>query len=90
MSAGGSGGGLAGLLSARPCDPLAFRRLYPDRWSAFLRAHFRNSLEVAVFFSVDEKTARQWINGVNAPQAWAASFATIAIPGAAKYLMEAA
>lgn len=90
MSSGDCGGGLAGLLSGRPCDPRAFRRLYPERWAGFLSAHFRNSIEIAAFFDVDEKTARQWLNGVNAPQAWAASFAVVSIPGAAQYLMEAA
>ena len=90
VSSGGCDGGLAGLLSGRPCDPRAFRRLYPDRWAAFLKAHFRNSTEIACFFDIDEKTARQWLNGINAPQAWAASFAVVSIPGAARELLEAA
>jgi hypothetical protein len=90
VSSGQRDGGLAGLLSGRPCDPRAFRRLYPDRWSAFLRTHFRNSIEIAAFFDVDEKTARQWLNGINAPQAWAVSFAVVSIPGAAIQLLEAA
>lgn len=89
-SSGERDGGLAGLLSGRPCDPRAFRRVYPDRWAKFLSTHFRNSIEVAAFFDVDEKTARQWLNGVNAPQAWAASFAVVSIPSAAAFLMEAA
>jgi hypothetical protein len=89
-SSGECRGGLAGLLSGRPCDPRAFRRVYPDRWAKFLRSHFRNSLEIAVFFDVDEKTARQWLNGVNAPQAWVVSFAVVSIPGAVAALMEAA
>jgi len=89
-SSGNSVGGLSGLLSGRPCDPQAFRRVYPDRWAGFLATHFRNSTEVAVFFDVDEKTARQWLNGVNAPQGWAASFVMASIPGAAEYLLEAA
>lgn len=87
---GGGSGEFSGMLSGRPCDPRAFQRLYPDRWSGFLRAHFRNSVEVAVFFDVDEKTARQWIEGVTGPRGWAASYACIAIPGAASWLLEAA
>jgi len=90
IAPGDPSGGLAGLLSGRPCDPRAFRRIYPHRWATFLARHFRNSTEVAVFFDVDERTARQWLNGVNAPQAWAASFAVMSIPGAAGFLMEAA
>lgn len=90
VSSGVVPGDLAGLLSGRPCDPRAFQRVYPDRWAAFLRANFRNALEVAVFFSVDEKTARQWIEGVTAPRGWAASFAVLAIPSAQAFLLRAA
>lgn len=85
-----SSGGLSGLLSGRPCDPRAFRRIYPHRWASFLAMHFRNSIEVAAFFDVDEKTARQWLNGVNAPQGWAASYLMASVPGACEYLTEAA
>ena len=81
---------LVGLLSGRPCDPMAFRRLYPDRWSAFLHAQFRSPLEVAVFFSVNEKTARQWWEGVTGPQGWASAYAVAAIPGAAAELLRRA
>ena len=89
-SAGNGAGPLSGLLSGRPCDPLAFRRLYPDRWSAFLRAQFRSPLEVAVFFDVNEKTARQWWEGVTGPQGWASAYAVAAIPGAAADLLRRA
>jgi hypothetical protein len=85
-----SSGDFSGLLSGRPCDPLAFRRCYPDRWSGFLRAHFRGPLEVALFFSVDERTARQWWEGTTGPQGWAPTFAVAAIPGAARFLARAA
>lgn len=88
--AGGPTGDLAGLLSGRPCDPMAFRRLYPHRWSGFLRAHFRNATEVAVFFSVNEKTARQWWEGLTGPQGWAAAYAVAAIPSASQHLLRSA
>lgn len=68
---------------------MAFRRLYPDRWAAFLRGHFRNATEVAVFFDVNEKTARQWLEGVTGPQGWAAAYAVASIPAAARQLLEA-
>lgn len=86
-SAGTGADSLVGLLSGRPCDPMAFRRLYPDRWSAFLRVQFRSALEVAVFFSVNEKTARQWWEGVTGPQGWASAYAVAAIPGARAALL---
>lgn len=74
------------MLSGRPCDPRAFQRLYPDRWHAFLKAHFRNSVEVAAFFCTDERTARLWLEGTTTPRAWAVSYAVMSIPSARKYL----
>jgi hypothetical protein len=74
----------------RPVDLNAYRRLFKDRWAGFLRRHFRNSLDVAVHFSVDEKTARLWLEGVNGPQGWVVAHAMASIPGAAQDLMEAA
>jgi hypothetical protein len=80
----------SGIYSGRPCDPRAFQRIYPDRWHGFLKAHFRNSVEVAAFFDVDEKTARLWLEGCNAPRGWAVAYALTRLPSAAKYLLEAA
>lgn len=78
------------LLMGRPFDPLAYRRCFPDRWPAFLRAHFRSHVEVAVFFSVGDRTARDWWEGVSTGQAWAVGYAVATIPGAAGQLAEAA
>lgn len=80
----------SGIYSGRRCDPRAFQRLYPDRWHEFLKAHFRNSVEVAAFFDVNEKTARLWLEGCNAPRGWAVAYAVTRLPSAAKYLLEAA
>lgn len=88
--AGVSAGELSGAVSGRRADPMAYRRQFRDRWGAFLRAHFQNSLHVAVFFSVDEKTARQWWNDVNQPSGWAVAFARAAVPGADECLKVAA
>ncbi|MBK8772914.1 MAG: hypothetical protein IPM06_21125 [Rhizobiales bacterium] len=78
------------MLAGRPCDPQAFRRVYPDRWREFLRRNFRNPLHAAVFFDVDERTARHWWEGSTAPQAWVIAFAVRAIPSAMSFLAEAA
>ena len=78
------------IYSGRRADPRAFQRLYPDRWHGFLKAHFRNSVEVAAFFDVTEKTARLWLEGCNAPRGWAVAYAVTRLPTAAKYLLEAA
>lgn len=56
------------LLSGRPIDLHRMRAVFPDRWAAFLKAHFRNSVTVAFFFSVDERTARLWLEGATAPR----------------------
>lgn len=82
--------GSAGIFPGRRCDPRAFQRIYPDRWHGFLKAHFRNSVEVAAFFDVNEKTARLWMEGCNAPRGWAVAYAVARLPSAAKYLLGAA
>lgn len=68
-----------GTLSGRPCDPYAFRRLYPHKWRDFLRAHFGSATEVETFFSIEETTARNWWHGKTGPQGWAVDFAREAI-----------
>lgn len=64
-----SSGTFAGLSSGRPVDLHRYRTVFPDRWAAFLKAHFRDSVTVAYFFGVNEKTARLWMEGVTAPRA---------------------
>lgn len=89
--AGGvSSGNASGALSGVAADPLAYRRIFRDRWTNFLRAHFQSHLHVAVFFSVDEKTARMWWNYVTEPKGWAVSYARDTIPGARAALQVAA
>jgi len=77
-----SAGNLAGLLSGRKADPMAYRRCFRDRWGAFLRAHFQSPLHVAVFFDVDESTARKWWSDINEPSGWVVAFAVKTVPGA--------
>lgn len=64
-----SSGKFAGIFAGRPVDLDRFRTVFPDRWAAFLKAHFRDSVAVAYFFGVNEKTARLWMDGVTAPRA---------------------
>lgn len=52
----------------RPCDPLALQRKFPDQWMAFLRANFRNPVDVAFTFGVTEKAADKWWHGIGGPQ----------------------
>jgi len=81
---------LAGLLAGRAADPLAYRRVFRERWGAFLRANFHNPLHVAVFFDVDEATARKWWNFLNEPSGWVVAYARQFVPGAAQWLGVAA
>jgi hypothetical protein len=74
---------------SRPCDPRRYRALYPDLWFAFLRAHFRDPVEVAYFFGVDAKTGKDWWEGVSRSQGWAVAYAIENIPTAAAFLRAA-
>jgi hypothetical protein len=89
FQAGVSVGNFSGILSGRPCDPREFRAQFPCKWQGFLRAHFQSHLHAAVFFSVEEKTARLWWEGTNAPQGWAVDYAIQSIPSAASWLRAA-
>lgn len=83
VSAGIGHGGFPG----RPFDMDGLRRVFRDRWAAFLKAHFRNSVEVAFFFGTDERTARQWLEGVNAPSGPFVARAVDTFPDALPMLM---
>lgn len=72
-----------------PCDPHAIRRAFPEQWRGFLHAHFRSVAEVALFFSVEDRTARNWWEGSHSPQGWAVAMAVQAIPSAANWLRAA-
>jgi hypothetical protein len=80
----------AGQLFAQPFDLHHYRVVFPDRWMAFLHAHFRDHVHVAFVFGVSERAARKWWEGLGAPRAEFALAACKHIPGAAEYLMEAA
>lgn len=75
-----------GTFSGRPCDPYAFRRVYPKRWSEFLHAHFQSAAHVGFFFSIDEATARNWWHGKTGPQGWAVAFAVQTFPKAQSWM----
>jgi hypothetical protein len=49
-------------------DPYDIQRKFPDRWRAYLHAHFRSHIAVAQFFQVCEKAARKWWDGVGGPR----------------------
>lgn len=56
-------------------DPHAYRRAFPDRWMQFLHAHHRDATEVAFFYGVTERAARDWWEGVSGPRGSAVAIA---------------
>ncbi|MFC0160864.1 hypothetical protein CDZ97_10265 [Mameliella alba] len=58
-----------------------FRDQTPARWMSFLHAHFSGAQEVSAFFDVDEKTGRNWWNGVGRPTVDKALYAQMSFPG---------
>ena len=73
-----------------PADPMAFYRLFRDRWPDFIRRNFRNSTDAAFFFGVDDRTVRGWIEGSTAPRGQIVAYAVAAMPEAARLLRAAA
>ena len=70
VSSGTAPAKVAGRISTRVFDPYQARREFPDRWAAWCRDHFRDSVMLAYAFGVSEKTARLWMEGVTSPQGW--------------------
>ena len=90
-AAGGVSSGIgSGVSAGLPADPMAYRRQFRDKWTDFLRSHFQSHLHVALFFSVDERTSRNWWNYCTEPKGWAVSYARDTIPGAREALRIAA
>lgn len=72
-------------------DPHAFRRAFPEKWRSFLRAHHRSATEVAFFYGVTDRAARDWWEGVSSPRGAPVAIAAAKFPtGFALYLVEAA
>jgi hypothetical protein len=72
----------SGTFTGKPFDLHHFRAVFPDQWSQLIRRHFRSTVEVAYFFSVDEKTARNWWEGVTGPSGHAVAIAIRCLPDA--------
>ncbi len=75
-----------GIHAGKPFDMHRFRSVFPDRWSRFLRNHFRNAVHIAFFFNVDEKTARNWLDGVSTPSGHVVLATVAMFPGAVQAL----
>ena len=73
-----------------PVDLNRFRAVFPDRWQAFIKAHFRDIRHVQFALGVSEKTARDYWAGTTSPRAEVALYACATHPGALNELMAAA
>jgi len=76
-------------VGGRPFDAQAYYRVFRDRWPDFIRANFRTSAHVAVFFNVDDRTARQWMEGTTAPRGQCVALAVVAMPDEARAFLQA-
>lgn len=66
---------------ARSVDLDRYRAAFPDRWSSFLRNQFRSVTEVAAFFGVTERAARNWWEGsCHKPSGHTVALAAVAFP----------
>ena len=70
-----------------PVDLNRFRAVFPDRWQAFIKAHFRDIRHVQFSLGVSEKTARDYWAGTTSPRAEVALYAVATHPGALAELM---
>ena len=71
-----------------PADLHGFRRVFPDRFAGLIRSHISTSpTHIAAFFSIDERTARDWLAGKSAPSGPFVAIVCARIPGAVEYLM---
>lgn len=81
VSPGECSGPVSGARSGAAHDILRqFRDETPARWQSFLQGHFASGLEVSLFFNVDEKTGRNWWNGVGRPALDKALYAELSFP----------
>ena len=87
LSAPAMSSGFSSGTFSRPFDLWRFRAVFPDRWSSLLQRHHRDSEEIAFFYGVDEKTARNWLEGATGPRGAHVAMAFEAYPVAAMTIL---
>lgn len=65
---------------AKVFDPYKLRTEFPDLWSGYLRASFRNPEAVSVAFDVTFQTACNWWNATHRPSGDKVALAAMADP----------
>ena len=67
------------LMSSRKFSERAqqatYRQFYAKRWQAFIHDNFESASHAAHVFKVDATTAKNWWEGLNAPQGWVVGWA---------------
>ncbi|MEP4195922.1 MAG: hypothetical protein ABJL99_09835 [Aliishimia sp.] len=61
-------------------DPSHYRSVFPERWAEFLRTNHRCPEDVAVFYDVTYRTARNWWDGINRPSGDRVAIAAVTNP----------
>lgn len=68
-------------------DAKAFKAWFLPRWSAYLRANFRNQEEVATVFGVRFQTACNWWNADNCPSGDTVALTFLRFPDAQAWFL---
>lgn len=76
-------------VEGRRCDPFEVQRKFPDRWMAFLHAHFSGPAQVGFTFGVTEKAAEKWWHGMGGPQGAKVALAYSSYPVQARAFLSA-
>jgi hypothetical protein len=82
-------GHIARLKARAAIDPEACYAAFPDRWRAWLKANYRTPRHVAQAFSVSERAAMKWWDGVGGVNGGKVAYAVRTQPGAAEFLFAA-
>lgn len=80
----------SGKRSGRVSDVEKLQRLFPKIVAKWLKDHFNGNKElIAVVFDTDEKTARNWLAGLNCPSGPRAAAMILQFPDLRQRLVEA-
>jgi hypothetical protein len=79
----------ARLKAREEVDPEVCYAQFPDRWRAWLHANYRTARHVAQAFSVSERAAQKWWDGVGGVNGGKVAYAVRTQPGAASFLFAA-
>lgn len=60
---------------------------FSDRWADWLRSSFHSQRQIAVAFSVDERTVRYWLAGTSEPRGRHVARAMATHPSAIPFLI---